>query len=450
MTELSLGQSSKKRSATRIIDEFQGDTEAIQRAPDPWLARITLHLLALLIALAIVWASVVKIDRMVVARGKVISSVPSLVVQPLETSIIRNINARSGDVVKRGQVLATLDPTFAEADVSQLHARKESLKAQVGRLEAEIADRPFVPTNMSNAFEQLQAALWRDRRSQFRAQMDNYEERLNRLNTTIAKHRADQQLLSQRLSVITEVEGMRRELAKKEVGSRLNELMARDARLEIQRSIGLSDNTIIESQHEMQSVLAEREVFIQQWRNRLHEELVTARKEEEGLSAQLAKAARIQELISLEAPTDAVVLEVAKLSVGSVIKQAEPLFTLVPLDAPLEIEASIDARDLGFVEVGDTVQVKLDAYNYLEYGTIEGKVQTISEDAFTDRNDSRMPAYYRARIRIEQVALRNIPDTFRLVPGMPLSADIRVGKRTVISYFLQPVLRGVGESFRDP
>lgn len=440
----------KTETAKRDIDAFQADTEAIQRAPDPRLARLTLHLLATLVAAAILWASIVKIERIVSASGRLVSSVPSLVVQPLETSIIRSIKVRTGDVVKPGQVLAELDPTFVDADIGQIRGKMDSALALIDRLEAEIADRPYRPGPDANIYEILQQALWGERQAQYLSQLRGYEERLRRSAATLEKHQGDERTLRSRLDVVGDIEKMRTSLADKQVGSRLNELVARDARLEIERNIALAESQQAEAGHEIQSIQAERDVYRQQWRARLHEDLVNARREEEAARAQVAKANRIQDLIELRASREAVVLNIADLSVGSVVKGADPMITLVPLDVPLEVEASIDARDLGFVRAGDKAQIKLEAFNYMEHGTLEGVVQTISEDAFTDPKDPRKAPYYRTRIVLGEMTLRNVPPTFRLIPGMPLVADINVGERTVISYFLRPILRGMGESFRDP
>jgi multidrug resistance efflux pump len=135
------------------------------------------------------------------------------------------------------------------------------------------------------------------------------------------------------------------------------------------------------------------------------------------------------------------------------------LFTLVPLDAPLEVNVSIPASEIGFVREGDPVQIKLDAYDYQRHGSAEGVVRSISRDSFSARedistqsnkNDNLSGLTYRARIEMTKIDLRNVPSDFRLVPGLPLVADIKVGERSVMSYFLRPILQGINESMREP
>lgn len=445
----------QRTEATRTINEFQLDTAEIDTRPEPLAARFVLWALGLLVLSAVVWATIAHIDRIVTARGKIISTAPNVVLQPLEVVAIRGLHAKVGDIVKAGTVLATLDPTFTQADLGQIEARIASLDAFIARLESEQASRSYSTTATSPSdYGLLQLAIWRERRTQYEAQMRVYNERIGRTQANIVSREREREYLASRLKIMREVEGMRAELEAAKTGSRLNSLAARDTRIEIERSLSNTENALIESRHEQESIEAEREVFKRQWDGKIVEDLVAKRNERDGLAEQLIKAQRRQQMVELSSPVDAVVLEVAPRSVGSVIREAEALFKLVPLNAPLEIEAMIDARQLGYVVVGDAVQVKLDAYPYQEHGMIDGKVLSISGDSFTNENqnasDTPTGAFYKARIALDKVDLRNVPDSFQLIPGMPLNAEIKVGTRSVISYFLRPLLRGVNESMREP
>lgn len=445
------GKASPKAVA-EVIDDFQSDTAAIEARRDPFLARITLHLLALLIILLVLWASLSTIDRIVSASGKIVSSVPGMVVQPLETAVVKTVDVKAGDVVRKGQVLATLDPTFTEADAAQVEARLAGVKAQILRLEVEQAGREFLLPPNADDYLRLQHALWTERQSLVKVQLQGYEEKISRARVSLNKLENERNHFAQRLKVLKEIEGMRNSLAAAQVGSRLNSLLATDSRIEIERNLTLTANEMEATRHELQALLADRDVFFQQWQSKILEDLVARRNEAQGLEEQLVKANRRKDLVQLEAPDDAVVLEVAQRSVGSIIREAEPMVKLVPLNAPLEIDAEIDASDIGNVKVGDPVQIKLAAYSFLEHGMVDGEVFTISEDAFTTREGQTVKSpYYRARIRIGTTdTLYDMPPSFRLIPGMPLVAEIRVGERSVLSYFLRPITRGLKEGLREP
>lgn len=448
------GQPLDKRTKARgraAIGAFQKDTEAIQNAPDPFLARITLHLLALFVIGLITWASLSYLDKIVASQGKIISTEPNVMVQPLEMAAIKQVLVRAGDVVHRGQVLATLDPTFTQADVLQLESRLANADAQIARLEAEHDGTPFVSAADRYGYGTLQQALWRERQAQYQSQMQNYEEKLARLRSNVSKYEMDRVHLNERLKVVREIEDMRSSLMATQVGSKLNLLQATSDRIDIERNLVLNQNELQGNRHDLQALLAERDVFIQQWNGKIIEELTTQRNEREALREQLTKARKRQALVQLDAPVDAIVLEVSPMATpGSIAKEAEPLFTLVPVGAPLEVEANIDARELSFVQVGDKVRIKLDAYPYMQHGSLEGEVAMISEDSFSDKDNANGVLFYRARIKLLNTTLDNVPTNFRLIPGMPLTADIKVGERRIITYFLRPILRGVDESLREP
>jgi HlyD family secretion protein len=155
--------------------------------------------------------------------------------------------------------------------------------------------------------------------------------------------------------------------------------------------------------------------------------------------------------VRLDALDDAVILKMAKLSVGSVLKEGDPLFYLAPLRSPIEAEVRIATRDVGFLRPGDPVKVKLDAFNFIEHGTAEGTLRWISEGAFTvDDNGVATEPYYKARVALTNTDLRNVPEGFRLIPGMTLAGDIHVGTRSVFMYIVSGAMRGMGEAMREP
>jgi HlyD family type I secretion membrane fusion protein len=203
---------------------------------------------------------------------------------------------------------------------------------------------------------------------------------------------------------------------------------------------------------------AQRESYIEKWQSDTGAELVSTRNDLGVTRQNLEKAQKLSDLVTLDAPANAVVLNVGRISSGSVTgggasqgQTQEPLFTLVPLDAPLEADVKVAATDIGFLKIGDPVQLKLDAYRYMRHGTAGGVIKTISEGSFiTDDNMQPVPAYFKIRVLIKEVHLRNVPADFRLIPGMTLVGDIMVGKRTILSYLVEGAMRTGSEAMREP
>lgn len=455
----------EEAEAERAINDFQSDTAEIENQPEPALTRITLYATTFLIVTAIAWASVSRIDRVVSAGGRLVSTETPIIIQPFDTAILKSIKVRAGDIVKAGQVLATIDPTFAQSDIGQLTVRLKTAEAGISRLEAELAGESYKPPADLPAEVALgQLGLWRNRQAQFSAQVQSYDERIARTRSVMANSQIEITNLTSQLQKWKEIEDIRTTLAASQVGSKLNALAATANRLDIERNLGTAKSSEQQSRHELDDLKAQREAFIQQWKNTVAQELIQQRAERDVLAEQMAKARKREELVTLTAPVDAVVLEVANRSVNSIAQAAEPLFTLVPINAPLEAVVQIDGREIGFIREGDPVAVKFDTYNYLEHGAAEGIVRTISDDSFSanDRAGGITKAnansggaatnglFYRAHIQLTSVNLRNVPEGFRLVPGLPLTADVKVGSRTIIAYFLKPLLGSINESMREP
>lgn len=446
----------RSRLPAGFAADYLPDGEAIEHTPMHWTARSTLYVLAALLAAVVLWAALAQVDRLVTAGGRLVTTAPLVMAQPLETAVIRSIDVEVGDLVRAGDRLATLDPTFAAADLADLTARLASVEAHIGRLRAEADGAAFRADGPDAA---MQASILERRRAEYRARLSAFDERAAQLQAGLATSRKAQAGLAERLAVIEEVEGIRRQLHEKQTGSRLTFLEARNERLRMRDELGNLKDREREAEHELKALRAERDAFIDEWRRKTTEELVEQQRQRATLAEQIAKAERRRSLVTLTAPVDAVVLEVAKRSVGSVIKEAEPLVTLVPSAVPLEVEVEIPSRDIGLVRAGDPVRVKLDAFPFQRHGTLDGEVRTISADAFQregqrgegkDGAKQAGEAVFRARVRLIATRLEGVPEGTRLSPGMLSTAEIRIGTRSVLSYFLYPVIRALDESIREP
>ena len=446
------------------ILEFQSPSTAIINYPIPRRAQYTAWMVSSMFVACLIAMGVFKVDRVVTATAKVVSKNPTLVVQPLETAIVRSIEVHAGEAVHAGQVLARLDPTFAAADLGADANQVGSYQAQVERMQAEVQDKPFAYSGLDPALS-LQAAIYAQRKSQYDFTMEDYKQKADSLIQTIARANSDAAGYRDRLAVAQSVEQMRRELEKLQVGSRLNTLAAADNRAEMSRFLAYAQGQAMGAQRDLSALLAERDSFSQQWHADLADKLAEATSQLATARQALEKDQLRRQMVELRADRDATVLTVAKLSVGSVLQSGQEFITMVPSDAPLEVEADIAGSENGYVHIGDSVALKFDTFPFTEYGMAYGTVRIISADSFTAQDDQRNPTgavpmpsqsgsgsepYYRARIAIDRVALHNVPAGFHLMPGMPVTADVKVGKRTVLQYLLERILPVTQEGMREP
>lgn len=431
--------------------DFLPDADEIERRPLPAVARVTLHVLLTAFVGFLVWASFSEVDMIVTARGKLVTPLSNLVVQPLETSIIQSIEVRVGQVVKKGQRLATLDATFAEADESQLRNRLDSLNTQLANIEAELSGGGPILTDNPSADDQIQSQLSQERRATFAAQQRRQQESIAKLQSERATAQRDEQGTAARVKVLREMATMAEDLVSKKLAPRSRLLEAQDRLLEAQRTLELSRNRQVEISRELAALHAEKSSFETGWRQRLLEEQLSVSRERDAVADQLQKASRRQSMVVLTAPADAVVLEIANLSTGSIVREAEPFFTLVPLGEVLEADVQIDSQDIGYVKTGDVTHIKLDAFPFQKHGMLKGTLRTISQDAFKrNGNAGTLDAYYAGRIAVSDFKLENVVSGVSVLPGMTLAAEIHVGKRSVISYLLWPVTKAFNESIREP
>lgn len=443
-----------------VVLEFMWPSTAIVNAPIPRSARGTTWVIASMVLALTVAMGIIPVDQVVTAPGVIVAQSPTILVQPLETAIVRSIDVREGQTVHAGDLLAHLDSTFAAADLGALTSQVATLKAEVARLQAEVQGKPFTYSG-SDPNMVLQASIFGHRHAEFESKVDDYNNRISELNVEITRALADAAGYRSRLGVAANIVQMRQRLQDLEVGSKLNSLTAADTHAEMQRAMTNAQHTADSAKLQLAAMRSERDAYVQGWKADAAQSLSTAAQQLNDAREQLNKANLRRQLVELRADRDAIVQSVAKVSVGSVLQSGEQFMTLVPTDAPLEVEANISGRDSGFVHIQDPVSIKFDTFAFSQYGMAEGTVRIVSPDSFNAQSEQRNPTgalpplpttepFYRARISIDKVGLHDVPAGFRIIPGMPITADIKVGKRTMLSYLMNRVLPIAQEAMREP
>jgi hemolysin D len=464
----SASKTTKAQPSVREEDlDLLPDPDAIEQRPIGGARRAVLYLLVGFIVSALLWASLAQVDETVTARGRLVSTERNLVVQPLETSIVESIPVRVGQVVRKGEVLATLDPTFSEANRSMAQGGVQSLDARSRRLEGELGQNANVPAptgrnggtagdmpaSSGNTDERLQAELAAARRANYQARLRSLEEAVGRIEAAQRTNRQDQRLLADRLKALEEMEAMQQQLADMNFGARRSLLEAREKRLEVQRELEQARNREQELAREQASSHAELQAWKNDWRQKTLEELAQVSRERRAAKEELSKAQRRRSLITMVAPMDSVVLEIADVSIGTVVREAEQMFKLVPVDHALEVELQISPQDVGFLATGQAVKVKLDAFPFQRHGSLQGELSSISQDAIIRAaTGDRSPAadtYYRARAKLLTTTLNRVPQDTRLLPGLTANAQVVVGKRSVLWYFMMPIFGTLDDALKE-
>ena len=444
-----------------LLMEFESPSAALIAQPVPAKSRYIVWVIATMFAAMVVVMSTMKIDRIVSATGKVVATANNVVVQPLETSIVRSINVREGQLVRKGDLLARLDPTFTAADAGALESSVGSLQAEVDRLQAEVEGREY--RSSGNTPSQLQLQIFWQRRGEVTAKTEGYRQKIDGAQTKVEQAQGEVSILKQRQSYALDLLQRRLEGERTGVTSQQQRLQAQDAAKEIEGRLNSALKTIDSSLRELGAVMSERDAYLQSVKNEAAQQFTEQGRKLSEARENLTKAKMRNSLVELHADRDAIVLSVANVNVGSVMASGDQFITVVPVDSPLEVEAILDGRDAGYVGVGDPVTIKFETFVYTLFGTAEGVVRAVSPDSFrnplADRSKGGRPQnqeegpgayFFRARISLDAIKLHDLPSSFRMTPGMPVVADVKVGQRTIMAYIFARVIPIASEAMREP
>ena len=430
----------------KVID-FQADALEIANRPLPRAIRFGVWFPLVAVILAIVWAVIAKTDVVVQGGGKLVTNLSTIIMKPLDRSVIKSIDVKIGDVVKKEQVLITFDPEINQAEADRLANEISALDAQRERLEAEFAGRRFVCRN--EQFSKWQQAIFDQRNKFYEEKMKYYDEAVGQVDASTKSKADNLAKQKERLTHMLEIEKMYESLHKTRAVALKEYLEVQISRMGMEATNDQLENDILELKHRHGSLIAEKQSFIQDWRNKISEEMVTVERNLTSTRKQYDKQKQLLAYDCLRAPCNAVVHQIAEFSSGSGVREAEALITLIPIDGDIELEAEIRPEDIGKIKVGAEARIKLTAYPFQKHGTLAGIVRNVSEDTLERQVGGVTVKYYRARLSVSG-KLRMVRDDFRLIPGMETQCEIKCGRRRVIEYVLYPLIKALDETAREP
>lgn len=424
----------------------------------PLPAHIVLWSIMGLLLIGIVWACVAKVDKVVAAEGKLVTTRPDITLKPLERAVVKSVDVRIGDVVEEGQSLITFDPTVNEAEQRALQARVDALRAQAQRLQAEQNDADY-PAAGDTPAEQQQARLFRERRAFYRSRIACHDENIARYTAMVDAVQQALNSYDELMRPMTQIEEMYTKLAEKGVVATATLYQVQMQRIGNEIEIDKQRASLIENKQLILTSRAEKQAFVDEWKRDIAAELAETQVSLADAEEKLRETSFLAGLENMKAPCRAVVHEIAPYQEGSGVREAEAVITLIPLDVPVEAQVDILPRDIGMLKRGDTARIKLDAFPFQQHGTLEGRITHLSANTYeSNANAEENPnpadlngrhAQYRARLSLSG-SLRGVAEEQIYQSGMKLRAEIKVGERRVISYLLNPFLKAMDESIREP
>jgi len=421
-----------------------------EEAPSP-LPRAVLWTVVGLVAALASWASVGKLDVVAIAEGRLVPKSQLRIVQPAEGGVMRELRVKEGERVRAGQVLARMDVRAAEADAAAVQNEIATRRLQLRRIDAELAGAPLarLPEDPPGLYAQVEAQ--REARSQ--AQEANLAEQ----RSVIARARRDMQAatetrtkLAGALPVLVEQERAFERLAREGYAGKLMVAQRSRERLDAEQDLRAQEHRVEGARAAIEQ--AERRIaqLAAGYRAQLQGERVEADAQLSRLTQELEKLSHRQRLAELRAPADGVVKDLATQTSGAVLAPGTVLMTLVPDGEALVAEVWLANQDAGFVAGGQSAKLKLASFPFQRYGMLDARVARVSADS-SERGEAAKGGSYAYRAQLEPLTqeLRMGEARHALLPGMQLTAEIKLAERTVLEYLLSPVQKVALEAGRE-
>ncbi len=413
--------------------EFLPAALAVQEQPTSPTARLIAWLLMLLVLAALLWSLIGRMDIVVQAEGKVVLSERTKTVASVETGRVTDLRVREGQLVKAGDVLLQLDTRMADADHQKAQKEFNQAVLTMARNQAFLAGldahkNPSIPAiaslNQTHAATITQADLQAAQRH-VDAQYQDMMARVRRLDD-------EARIQSQALPLAMDQAQRYRLLAQ-------TQDVSQDAWQDKEQvALGITAR--------LSEARNQRSVLLGEARRQALDEIAQARRTADASREDAHRAAANSALLQITAPVDGTVQQLSVHTVGGVVPPAEPIMQIVPSQGPIEVEAFVDNKDVGFIQVDQPAALKVQAFEYTKYGTVPGRVVHISRDAIPDEKRGLL---YAVRVAMDKRTLPVQGREAQLVPGMVITAEIKTGDRRVIEYVLSPLLRHTHEAMTE-
>ncbi len=430
--------------------EFMNSLSAAVAEQTPKKMRWVLYFWFIAVALFIGWASLTQIDEITRGSGEVVPSGENQMIQNLEGGIVKEILVKVGDSVEKGQPLLKIDNQKSEAQRDSTNIKELELKAKAIRLEAEAEGKQFkVSYDLEQAMPRMihnERSLYLSRQKQINAKIraleDKKRQKEQELKSTIKR------IVNLRRSVklIDEEVKMTKPMVKQGVKSKVGFMKLQREQNKVQEDLNTAESSIPSIEAGISEISNNIEEakgdFTNQAKKELNEvtaEAMRIKESSEALGDQMERT-------MVRSPIKGVIQKLYVHTVGGVIKPGDDLVEIVPTDAVLWLEVKIKPSDIAFIYPGQKAVVKVSAYDFAVYGSLNGEVVHISADTIKDKKEN---SFYTIHIKTNKNYLGSEKKPLKIIPGMVVNVDILTGKKSVMDYILKPILKAKQYTFTE-
>jgi hemolysin D len=428
--------------------EFLPAVLEIQDAPPSPFGRAIVWTIMAVFTAAVTWACVGWIDIVATAQGKIIPSGYSKVIQPYETGVITAIHVQDGQVVKSGDLLIELDSTQNRADHDRASNEYRAAKVEAARLRALIAGQSTfdAPPDGDPQAVLLQRQLLRDQLAEYQARMGAAQQLIGQRKAALDQTKENIRRLESTVPMETERADAYKQLLDHEAVTKMDFLQAEGQRIDKTQELAGQRKKLLQDHAALSEAQSNAQAFASEFQQTKQAELSTTDTKVASLVQEVAKAGQKADLQRLMSPIDGVVQQLAVHTIGGIVTPAQELLIVVPQEHPVEVEAQVENKDVGFVKNGQIVEIKIETFPFTLYGTIPGRVLSLSDDAAPIE---KVGLVYPTRVSMDRATMQVEGKQVNLSPGMAVTVEIKTGQRRVIEYLLSPLLKSVKESIRE-
>jgi membrane fusion protein, adhesin transport system len=434
--------------------EFASEYDAALRRGAPKGVVTAVILIGLMITAFLVWASWAKLDEVTRGEGRVIPSSKTQMVQSLEGGIVKELLVRTGDRIKKGDVLVRIDDTGFSSNLGEVTAKMMTFTARTTRLRHEAAGDlgtdPQFPTELVASSPDLvknELSLFQAKRNSLQTQLGILKERVEQRIRELGEVKTALVRFQTNLKLANEEMKLKKPLA-------VQGIVPRTELIKLERDIADTAGQIStqnETEPKLEAAVREAQGQVKEQEEKFRQD---ARAELSEAEAQLAvtqetlRAAKDRVFrADIKSPVEGIVNKINSNTVGGVVQAGQTLMEIVPLEDSLFIEAKIRPADIAFVRPKQAAVVKITAYDFSVYGGLEGEVERISADSVYD--EQTRENFYLVTVKTLQNQLKSEKESLPIIPGMVASVDILTGKKSVLDYLLKPINKARAEALRE-
>ena len=419
----------------------------------PRFASSIIATIAALLVLLGSWSAFTELEEVTRGQGRVIPVSRTQIIQTSEPGVVQDILVRLGQKVARGDILIRLDDTPTATRAGEVEAQARALTAQIARLEIEASgrDEPYVcPASIETAAPSVcdsERVLLGIRRENLDNRLNVQKQRVEQRQREIAETQSNMDRLAESLKLAERELAIVAPMAKRNLIAQTELLRVQRQAVEARGQLATSKETLARLESALEEARLQVAEQVLQFQREAVGELTTRRAELSVLQETLRGAAERVRRTDIRSPVDGIVNSLPLTTIGAFVNAGDRVAEVVPIADTLLVEARIRPADIAFITAGQKALVKITAYDFTQYGGLQGVVEQVSADSLFDPNQKE--AFYTVLVRTDEAELTRNGEVYPIIPGMITDVDIITGRKSILTYLLKPINKARQEALRE-